>query len=99
MTDENIYNAVALWFEDNNQAAGDFGYISGWDTSQVTSMAWLFCSNGCFFQNPVAPTFDEDISGWDTSAATSMLASELSCGYPCIWGNLYSLNLSVFYLF
>lgn len=40
------------------------GDISGWDTSAVTSMHYLFDS---------ASAFNQDISQWDTSKVTDML--------------------------
>ncbi|AVN59862.1 BspA family leucine-rich repeat surface protein [Mesoplasma florum] len=38
-------------------------YISGWDTSNVTDMSYMFSE---------AWVFDQDISGWDTSNVTDM---------------------------
>ena len=37
--------------------------ISGWDTSSVTNMAYMFRG---------ASAFNADISGWDTSSVTDM---------------------------
>jgi surface protein len=37
--------------------------ISNWDTSSVTSMAWMFSD---------AYAFDQDLSGWDISGVTDM---------------------------
>ena len=39
------------------------GDISGWDTSNVTNMEYMFID---------ASVFNKDISGWDTSNVTNM---------------------------
>ncbi len=45
-------------------AASDFNRdISGWDTSNITNMGYLFSGN---------QVFNQDISGWDTSNVTTM---------------------------
>ena len=62
MDDDSIKTAAEAWVADAAAAEGTYGHISAWDTSQVTSMAWLFDNTD----------FNEDISAWDISAVTSM---------------------------
>ena len=61
----------------SNAAAAEamYGHISGWDTSLITDMSWLFCGSsylrhfedGCdtAYQN-----FNEDIGAWNVGAVT-----------------------------
>ena len=37
-----IYTAVELWCRDPAAAKEQYGPIASWDTSEITSMAWLF---------------------------------------------------------
>ena len=73
LTDDNIKDAVTAWCDDPHSAAGVYGNISAWDTSEVTDMSWLFakpdftpayCSSYA--------TFDEDLSKWNVSRVTDM---------------------------
>jgi surface protein len=46
----------------NASIYSDYGIISGWNTSCITNMEWMFYNSG----------FDQDISGWDTHNVRSM---------------------------
>ena len=73
MTDSNIYTARDAWLADATAAAATYGDISTWDTSGVTDMSYLFCSDSVFSgYNEAASSFNSDISAWDTSAVTTM---------------------------
>jgi len=63
--DNNIHSAVEKWCDPNTREAAlaEFGHISTWDVSRVTSMRVLFASQ---------KTFNDDISRWDTSRVTNM---------------------------
>ena len=63
ITNDNIQTAVDLWISDQESAGAKYGPISGWDTSQVTTMYQLFAGKAYF---------NEDISDWDTSQVTTM---------------------------
>ena len=43
--DSDIRTAVAAWLSDATAAEATYGHISGWDTSQVTDMSYLFCAD------------------------------------------------------
>ena len=58
-----IRTAVELWCEDPAAAKAQYGPIASWNTSEVTSMAYLFCNKA---------GFNEDISRWDVSNVTDM---------------------------
>jgi surface protein len=60
---QEFQKAVNLWCSDPVAAEKQYGHISTWDTSAVTSMAGLFSGQG---------TFNGDISGWDVSSVTDM---------------------------
>ena len=62
ITDDNIHCAVNLWCSDMTNAERIYGHISGWDTSSVTDMVYLF----------EASTFNDDIRGWNTSSVANM---------------------------
>ena len=74
LDDESIRKAVTLWFEDRDASEAKYGHIKDWDTSGVTDMSRLFCSDydWCGYYNTAAASFDEDISAWDTSGVTTM---------------------------
>ena len=55
--------AVDAWVADPAAAEATHGSISGWDTSRVDSMAFLFQEKSAF---------NEAIGGWDTSKMTNM---------------------------
>merc|ERR1719331_3735201 len=61
ITDTNIQDAVDNLAEDGTHPT--YGHISGWDVSQVTSMASLF--NG-------KATFNQPIGSWVVAAVTTM---------------------------
>ena len=58
INDETIRLAVNTWTTNKEAAIAQYGHISTWDTSNVTSLARLFF---------MMEDFDEDLSGWDTS--------------------------------
>ena len=58
--DSSIKDAVKAWCDDPHSAAGVYGNISAWDTSEVTDMSYLF--NG-------VSTFDQALK-WDTNKVT-----------------------------
>ena len=60
---EEIRYAMYLWYNNNNECIEKYGYISDWNTSNITDMNGLFCHND---------NFNEDISRWDTSKVTNM---------------------------
>ena len=55
--------AVDEWVANSSAAEATHGSISGWDTSRVDSMAFLFQEKSAF---------NEAIGGWDTSKMTNM---------------------------
>ena len=64
-TNESIKEAVNLWLEYRPAALKQYGHISDWDTSRVTSMEKLFYKQ---------EEFNEDIFWWNVSAVTNMHA-------------------------
>ena len=60
-----IYTAVELWCEDPAAAKQQYGPIASWDTSEITSMGWLFFDRS---------DFNGDISRWDVSSVFDMNA-------------------------
>ena len=70
-----IKMAVSKWLWDATVAEATYGHISGWDTSQVTDMSYLFCADtdsSSGLCHAAAASFNEDISDWDTSEVTDM---------------------------
>ena len=63
ITQDNIKIAVNYWIADPEATAKQYGHISTWDTSSVTSLAELFQNYG---------SFNEDLSAWNTSAVETM---------------------------
>jgi surface protein len=63
LTDENFKQAIALWFENEEQCKFRFGHISDWNTSRVTNMERTF-------QN--RRNFNEDIGQWNVERVTNM---------------------------
>ena len=61
-TNEELKFAVVLWYVDKNTARKKYGYISLWNTKNITNMSFLFEDT----------PFNEDISSWDTSNVTNM---------------------------
>jgi surface protein len=62
-TDDDIYEAVALWCIERAEAEKKYGHISDWDVSSVTNMSHLFHSQ---------KLFNDDISRWDVSNVSDM---------------------------
>ena len=62
-TNEWIRKAVKLWRDDRPAALKQYGHISDWNTSHVTSMTFLFRGD---------EKFNDDISKWDVGAVTDM---------------------------
>ena len=63
ITQENIYEAVNMWMEDNATALTIYGEINTWDVSSVTNMSNLFFDR---------IDFNGDLSNWDVSSVTDM---------------------------
>jgi surface protein len=63
LTDENFKEAIARWFEDEEDCKWRFGHISDWNTSRVTNMKGTFYSR---------ERFNQDISRWNVSRVTNM---------------------------
>jgi surface protein len=63
LTDENFKQAIALWFENEEECKLRFGHISDWNTSRVTNMVTAFY---------MRTNFNEDISRWNVRAVTKM---------------------------
>jgi surface protein len=63
-TNASLKGAVKLWCENKSAAAANFGDISTWNTSQVTSMRELFKHR---------KDFNDTIGNWDVSNVTDML--------------------------
>ncbi|GMI16847.1 hypothetical protein TrLO_g6235 [Triparma laevis f. longispina] len=65
--------AAKEWCEDSSAAEAKYGHISGWDTSEVTSMDRLFSSyahgDGV---GEAALQFNDDISGWNVDQVENM---------------------------
>ena len=64
---------------DASTAEATYGHISGWDTSLITDMSYLFCANSYVVSVGYTDRyaeggedFNEDICGWDTSSVTTM---------------------------
>ena len=70
-----LATAVDYWFDDPDAAEDEYGHISTWDTSDITSFRYLFMSP-TDTAGTVGATgglnFNEDISHWDVSSATDM---------------------------
>jgi surface protein len=63
LTDRNFFDAVALWFDNNEECKWRFGPISCWNTSRITNMDYTFYNR---------KTFNEDISRWNVSKVRQM---------------------------
>ena len=98
-TDDNIKDAVKAWCDDPHSAAGVYGNISAWDTSEVTDMSWLFAApyDDDFYIDDYDPrdkggycstyaTFNEDLSKWNVSRVTDMsrMFYEASSSQRCL---------------
>ena len=73
LNDVTIRDAVTAWCHDSGSAAGVYGKISAWDTSDVTDMSWLFAKPDFTpaYCSTYA-TFNEDLSKWNVSRVTDM---------------------------
>jgi len=60
---ETIREAIYEWQRDTTSAENKYGHISSWDTSEVTSMDYLF---KIYIDQPIA------IGNWDVSNVTNM---------------------------
>jgi surface protein len=63
LTDENFHDAIALWFENEEQCKWRFGHISDWNTSRITNMTKAFHKRY---------KFNEDLSGWNVRNVVEM---------------------------
>ncbi len=86
ITDANIHEAVNLWKSDQSTAEATYGYISDWDTSNITNMFGLFA--GLDINPPIgnwdvsnvtnmswmfeSSNFNQSIGDWDVSSVTNM---------------------------
>ena len=61
LTDANINSAASLWYSNEPGATAKYGVITGWDTSNITSMKFVFESKD---------NFNDDISKWDAASVT-----------------------------
>jgi len=60
---DELREAVKLWLRIESTEISKYGHISLWDTSNVTTMSYMFsCANN----------FNKDIGNWDTSNVTDM---------------------------
>ena len=68
--DNNIYNAVELWFAENAVGKTIYGHRSDWDTSKVTNMNYLFHNR---------KWFNDDISSLisPTNSSTNSIISRV----------------------
>ena len=62
LTDGNIVEARDDWFSDQTTATVQYGNITSWDTSNITSMHYLFRGK---------TDFNDDISKWDVASVTT----------------------------
>jgi surface protein len=71
--------AVKDWCTNAVSAESTYGqHISNWNTSSITSMVDLFCSDAtsndsCLHGNQGCDNFNEDISSWDVSQVANMM--------------------------
>ena len=57
---------MEAWCADRDAAKDQYGPIASWNTSEITSMDWLFYDKA---------GFNEDISRWDVSNVTSLVST------------------------
>jgi len=62
LTNSNLGTALSLWISNKALAEYEYGHISDWDVSNVTSMYRVFYNK----------TITDDISRWDVSNVTTM---------------------------
>ena len=70
LTDNNIQARIQRWMKDPEGSAADYGHISDWDTSNITSMRFLFDSSH---------RFKEDLSRWQVSRVTDFTGIFRNC--------------------
>jgi surface protein len=70
INDDSIRIAVKDWLEDPLKAEAIYGHISGWDTSEVTDMRWIFKG---------AKNFNQPLGNWDVSNVTNMYEMFTGC--------------------
>jgi surface protein len=63
LTDGNFKQAIALWFENQEECKFRFGHISDWNTSRVTNMVRAFYNRS---------NFNEDLGQWNVRSVTNM---------------------------
>jgi surface protein len=83
LTDENFKEAIALWFQNEENCKWRFGHISFWNTSRVTNMEKTFYNR---------EDFDEDISRWSVIRVHNM--KDMFCGAALFNGDLSRWNVS-----
>ena len=70
---EDLSAAVKEWCADSGKAEAKYGHISGWDTSEVTSMNSLFRADGdSRGPGEAAKQFNDDISRWNVERVENM---------------------------
>ena len=75
ITTTTIYDAVDLWLINKNIAQSAYGYISSWNTSNVTDMSGLFKTGRASTVSLSlidSSSFNEDISIWETGKVSDM---------------------------
>ena len=94
LTNANIHDAVRAWLADEANATSVYGHISNWDTSEVTNMDSLFCSDSesCVGKNKSsAAAFNSNISSWNVGKVTSMRTSKLKNTFTVITFQILTL--------
>eukprot|EP00949_MAST-11_sp_MAST-11-sp1_P001443 g1443.t1 len=66
ITNANVYTAANLWVSNEAQARSEYGDISEWDVSAVTSLDF---SKSAFTD---ASNFNGDLSKWNTSKVSTL---------------------------
>jgi len=71
-SNEELRAVARLWCSDRNKAIAQYGHISYWNVSSITSMRYLFGRTGEEYRqrDHWNKDFDEDLSSWDTSNTT-----------------------------
>ena len=75
--DENLQEAVNLWYNNEEEAKLQHGDINRWDVSRVTNMNNLFSNK---------LNFNSNISNWNTSNVTNM-------DHMFSWANLFNQDI------
>jgi surface protein len=82
-TNASLKEAVKLWCENKSAAVANFGDITTWNTSQVTSMRELLKGRS---------DFNDSVGNWDVSNVTDMFC--MFCGAASFNQSLGSWNVS-----